>query len=133
MSVGSKSSLILQGFNKQLSEFLDDLENAFPGDVDIKTGKNSLILLKKANPKKILEVWKKCVSDPYYSHIENNDIDYFVEKDYENDIGLESKSEVMAAIDRLREPIKRMGDSDKQKAMTYILNLSKLSILYYSN
>ena len=49
------SSLYLQAFNKQLSEFLDDVERVLPTDVDIKAGKNSLLLLKKANPKKIIE------------------------------------------------------------------------------
>ena len=60
------SHLYLQAFNKQLTEFLDDVERVFPNDVDIKAGKNSLLLLKKANPKKIIEVWKAYVTDPYY-------------------------------------------------------------------
>lgn len=128
------SSLVLQGFNKQLVEMLNDIEGAFPTDVDIKSAKNSMLLLKKANPRKIIEVWKTYVSDPYYDHIEKNEIEYFINKDYEGDIGIvENKSEVMNAIDRLREPIKRMGEDEKVVVMKYMLNLSKLSILYYKN
>ena len=127
------ASLVLQGFNKQLCELIDDVERVFPGDLDIKTAKNSLLLLKKANPKKILEVWKTCVADPYLQYIEKNEIDFFINKDYDTDIQLDSKSDVVVAINRLREPIRRMGSSDKETVMRYILNLSKLSILYYSN
>ncbi|MHA2082255.1 MAG: hypothetical protein ACXABD_00735 [Candidatus Thorarchaeota archaeon] len=127
------SSLLLQAFNKQLSEFLDDVERVFPNDVDIKAGKNSLLLLKKANPKKIIEVWKTYVTDPYFSKIENNEIEFFINKDYNSDIGLESKSEVISAIDRLRDPIRRMEEDDKQVVMKYLLNLCKLTILYFNN
>lgn len=127
------SSLLLQAFNKQLSEFLDDVERVFPNDVDIKAGKNSLLLLKKANPKKIIEVWKTYVTDPYFSKIENNEIEFFINKDYNSDIGLESKSEVISAIDRLRDPIRRMEEDDKQIVMKYLLNLCKLTILYFNN
>lgn len=127
------SHLYLQAFNKQLTEFLDDVERVFPNDVDIKAGKNSLLLLKKANPKKIIEVWKAYVTDPYYQKIENNEIEFFINKDYDADIGLTSKSEVMSAIDRLREPIRRMEDEDKQVVMQYLLNLCKLTIIYFKN
>jgi len=127
------SSLYLQAFNKQLSEFLSDVESVLPNDVDIKAGKNSLLLLKKANPKKIIEVWKTYVTDPYYSKIENNEIEFFINKDYDSDIGLDGKSDVMSAIDRLREPIRRMKSDDKEVVMKYLLNLCKLTILYFNN
>ena len=127
------SSLYLQAFNKQLSEFLSDIESVFPNDVDIKAGKNSLILFKKANPKKIIEVWKTYITDPYYSKIENNEIDFFINKDYDSDIGIDGKSDVMSAIDRLRDPIRRMKSDDKEVVMKYLLNLCKLTILYFKN
>ena len=127
------SSLYLQAFNKQLSEFLDDVERVFPNDVDIKAGKKSLLLLKKANPKKIIEVWKTYVTDPYYEKIENNEIEFFLNKDYNADIGFEGKSEVISAIDRLREPIRRMEENDKEVVMKYLLNLCKLTNLYFKN
>ena len=80
-----------------------------------------------------MEVWKAYVTDPYYDKIENNEIEFFINKDYDSDIGLASKSEVMSAIDRLREPIRRMEDSDKEVVMRYLLNLCKLTILYFKN
>jgi hypothetical protein len=128
------SSLVLQGFNKQLGEMVNDINGSFPNDVDIKSATNSLLLLKKANPRKIIEVWKTNISDHYYEQIIKGDFEYFINKDYENDVNsVENKSEVMNAIDRLRMPIKHMTDSDKEVMMKYILNLSKLSILYYKN
>ena len=127
------SSLILQGFNKQLVEFLDDAERVFPDDLDIKTGKNSLLLLKRANPKKIIEVWKTYVTDPYFDKIQDNDVAFFIDKDYDSDIGMDNKSDIMTAINRLRDPIRRMEPDDKEVVMKYLLNLCKLSVLYYKN
>ena len=127
------SSLILQGFNKQLVEFLDDVERVFPNDLDIKTGKNSLLLLKRANPKIIIEVWKTYVTDPYFDKIQENDVAFFIDKDYDSDIGMDNKSDIMTAINRLREPIRRMEPDDKEIIMKYLLNLCKLSVLYYKN
>jgi len=127
------SSLILQGFNKQLVEFLDDVERVFPNDLDIKTGKNSLLLLKRANPRIIIEVWKTYVTDPYFDKIQENDVAFFIDKDYDSDIGMDNKSDIMTAINRLREPIRRMEPDDKEIIMKYLLNLCKLSVLYYKN
>ena len=127
------SSLILQGFNKQLVEFLDDVERVFTNDLDIKTGKNSLLLLKRANPKIITEVWKTYVTDPYFDKIQENDVAFFIDKDYDSDIGMDNKSDIMTAINRLRDPIRRMESDDKETVMKYLLNLCKLSVLYYKN
>ena len=45
---------ILKAFNNQFEEFLEDVEVLFPDNTDIKTSKTGLLMLRKANPKKIV-------------------------------------------------------------------------------
>ena len=52
---------ILQAFNDHFFEFVKDVENVFPNDEDILVAKNSLITIRKANPKMIIKIWTQFV------------------------------------------------------------------------
>lgn len=71
---------ILKGFNNQFEEFLEDVETLFPNNKDIKTTKTGLMMLRKANPKMIIGVWYRYVCEKYEGYIENEDIEYFLQK-----------------------------------------------------
>lgn len=122
---------ILTAFNNHFLEFLDDVSNIFPNDKDIKKSKVSLELLKKANPKLIIKVWKECITSKYRQQIEAGDISFFLNKDYSSDInGVSESNKIMSSIERLRGPISNMGVENQEKTMKYIQNLTKLSDLY---
>jgi len=130
MPAGPDKSLIMTGFKSQFKEFLDDLVRVFPNDLDIRTGVNTVQLLLKTNPLKLLQIWKNRVG-PYSGHIDGGEINYFLEKRYEGDIDMESKSSVLVAIERLREPLRNLKSDDKAKTMKYMQNLTQLATLYY--
>ena len=69
-------------FNKHFVDFLSDIEAVFPEDVDIKTAKNSVLLLQKANPSLLIKLWKKHVMEKYHLEIEAGDINFFIKKNY---------------------------------------------------
>lgn len=118
-------------FNKHFLDFLTDVENVFPEDVDIKTAKNSVIFLQKSNPSLLLKLWKSHVMKKYQHEIEIGDIDFFINKDYKNDLVKTSNSDqINEIIDRLRSPISQMSVENKNKTIKYIQNLSKLANLY---
>ena len=118
-------------FNKHFLEFLTDVENVFPEDVDIKTAKNSVIFLQKSNPSLLLKLWKSHVMRKYQEEIDRGDIDFFINKDYKSDLVKTSNSDqINAIIDRLRSPISQMSPENKNKTIKYIQNLSKLANLY---
>ena len=124
---------ILQAFNDHFFEFVKDVENVFPNDEDILVAKNSLITIRKANPKMIIKIWTHFVGGKYKPEIEKGDIDFFINKDYSEDIGdTSSSSYITDAIDRFRSPIKQMKPDDQKKAMKYIQNLTKLADIYNS-
>jgi hypothetical protein len=122
---------ILTAFNNHFIEFLEDVSNIFPNDKDIKKSKVSLELLKKANPRLIIKVWKEQIASKYREKIEAGDISFFLNKDYSSDIdGANESTKIMSSIERLRVPISNMGEDNQEKTMRYIQNLTKLSDLY---
>lgn len=121
---------ILSSFNDHFMEFLNDVQSVFPENVDIATAKNALLTIKKANPKMIVKIWKTFISEKYRAQIMAGDIDFFINKDYANDVSVNQNADkIMDSINRLREPIRNMGAENQAKAMKYIQNLTKLSDL----
>lgn len=122
------SSNILTAFNDHFVEFISDIHLVFPEDADVLTAKNSLIMIRKANPKMIIKIWKSHIVDKYGEQIEKGDLSFFMEKDYSNDISGNEK--IMEAINRLREPVKNMSKENQYKTLKYMQNLTKLSNIY---
>ena len=125
---------ILTAFNDHFLEFVNDIINVFPDDPDIITAKNAFIFARKSNPKLIVKIWKKYIVEKYKKEIEEGNIDFFINKDYSDDIsGSTYSDKISESIDRLRNPIKNMDPTDQGKSMKYIQNLTKLSELCASD
>jgi hypothetical protein len=121
-------------FNEHLLEFFDDIQSIFPDNVDVLAGKNSLIAFKKINPALIIRIWATYIASTYATQIENNDISFFIGKDYSGDLVYTSNAEkTMEIINRLRDPVSKMNADEQTKTMKYIKNLSKLSMLHVNN
>lgn len=122
---------IIGAFNNHFVEFLEDVHSIFPEDKQIKTAKSALLMLKKANPSAIVKIWKAHITSKYRDEILNGDISFFLNKDYSDDLqGNNNQNTIMESINRLRDPIRNMGEENQKKAMKYIQNLTKISELY---
>ena len=131
--MATQSATILNAFNDHFMEFVSDIINVFPDNTDIVSAKNSFALIRKANPKLIVKIWKSYVVDKYGSEIDLGNISFFIDKDYASDLtNAENSDKIIEAINRLRNPVKMMSDESQQKSMKYIQNLKKLCILYHS-
>jgi hypothetical protein len=82
-------STILKAFNNQFEEFLEDIEILFPENNDIKTSKTGLLILRKANPKRIVSVWYRYICLKYETEIEKENLEYFLTKDYSGDLKMD--------------------------------------------
>jgi hypothetical protein len=123
-------SSILSAFNDHFAEFVDDVHNVFPEDPNILSAKNSLITIRKANPKMIVKIWSTYVVGKYKNEIEAGNLDFFMNKDYSSDIAVSQYSDkITESIDRLREPIRNMTPENQEKTIKYIQNLTKLASL----
>ena len=124
--------LVRKTFNDEFMKFVNEVHTLFPDDKTIKKARDGLELLKKANPKLVIKIWKEYIVDCYKAEIERGELDFFINKDYTNDVSNASNAgSIMDSINRLREPIRNMGASNQATAMKYIQQLTKLCQLYF--
>ncbi len=124
-------SSLLKAFNNHLLEFIEDVIRIFPENLDIKTGKTFIEGVKRVNPKKIITYWRDNILNLYEEEITNGDITFFVNKDYKNDVGTEAQT--LKVLEDIRSLVRNTSQENKDKAMKYIQNLTKICKLYFSN
>tara|TARA_Y200000002_G_C22671799_1_gene660346 strand:+ start:1401 stop:1796 length:396 start_codon:yes stop_codon:yes gene_type:complete len=130
--MNNKSS-VSKAFNKHFFEFLNDILNVYPDNKDIQYAITSFETIKRFNVTAIIKVWYTQVFQQYKEHIEQGNIDFFIDKDYSKDLdGVKKSDEILKMIDNIRNPIKSMDEKNKDFCVKYIQNLSKLSGLYNS-
>lgn len=121
-------------FNDHFVEFVGAVHEAFPEDADILTAKNALLAIRKANPKLIVKIWNQYIIIPYREEIERGDLEFFINKDYSNDLTYAGNSEqIMESINRLRQPVGQMNETERQNVIKYLQNLSKLAALHFKS
>ena len=127
----SDKSLLLNAFNTQLFEFMEDMQIVIVDDPSIKKAKLAFSMIKKTNPALLIKIWNNYISSKYETEINNNNINFFIEKDYKKDlIYINSSDDIINNIDKLREPIRNMSKENQEKSLSYIKNLCILSKLY---
>jgi hypothetical protein len=83
------------------------------------------------NPGLLIKIWKKHVTDVYETKIEEGNLDYFLNKDYKEDlVSLEKAEPIEAIIDDIRVIIQDMSQENRDNSFKYIKNLTKLSKHY---
>jgi len=127
-------STILKAFNNQFEELLDDIEIIFPDNSDIKTTKTGLLMMRKANPKMLVSVWYRYICIKYETEIENENLEYFLTKDYSSDLKMDqgSASKVLEGIDKIRLPMRELQQENKKTCIQYLKNLNQLSKIYHN-
>jgi len=129
----TEKSTVLRVFNSHLLEFLDDIISIIPDNLNLVTSKNSFEMYKKANPSLLCKIWYSNVYMPYADIIEKGDIDFFITKDYSQDLNnMQNSNSILGVIDKLREQIKEMSETNRNHSLEYIRNLCKLSNMYKS-
>lgn len=127
-------STILKVFNEHFVEFIEDIASIFPDENDLIIAKNYLLLMKKTNPKLLINIFYNNIFLKYNDKFEQNDMDYFIEKDYQEDFTENKNSaKIIQSIDHLRSSIKNMNEQNKTKTIKYLQNLCKLSNSYINN
>ena len=94
--------------------------------------------LRKINPRVIITYWKYLVADKYDDNVKTENIDFFINKNYNEDIETIAKarnwdgdySYINNKIEAIRDQIVKLSDTNKKITMKYIINLTRLSKLY---
>jgi len=115
----------------QFTECLEDIAKVYNSDKRFVKCKLYVDGIKKANPSLLIKSWKTFIADKYAQQIEEGNFQYFLEKDYSEDLSvIEINSTVESTISELRGVIRDMSEENKGKALKYVQNLTKLSKLY---
>jgi len=126
------NSIVMSTFLKQMDECLEDISKTYSTDARFSKCKLYFETMKRTNPRLVITTWKTMVADKYDLQIQEGNIDYFLDKDYSEDLTTISVS--MASIDstiqELRMTIKKMSPENKEITLKYLQNLCKLSKLY---
>ena len=128
----AQNQIYMRGFNTLFEQFITEVGNIFPNDPTIKAAVSSMKMIKKANPKIVIRVWNKYVLTPYGDKIAEGDLEYFIKKDYSDDLTRVSNGEDIAKyIDAVRGSINNMTDNSKQCTLEYLQKLGKLCDGYW--
>ena len=125
-------SNLVKVFNNHLLEFLDDVITIFPDNTDIQTGRTFIVGIKKVNPKKILDIWKRFVNDVYQKEISEGNMEFFLNKDYTQDLQY-TTGNVIGIINNIKVQLRDTSKENQEKALKYVQNLCKICNLYYQN
>ena len=126
-------TFIVKTFNDHFFEFFEDVLKILPENIQIKTALRSFRTVSDLNKSVLVKCWHKFVYLKYIEVINTGEISFFFEKDYTNDLNhLNNSNKIMEIIDSIRQPVKDACENpvNKQHGVTYIQNLSKLSIVY---
>ena len=126
-------SFIVKTFNDHFFEFFEDVLKILPNNMQIKTALRSFKTVSDLNKSILVKCWHKFVYMKYTDVINTGDITFFFEKDYATDLShLSNSNNIMEIINTIRQPVKESCENpvNKQHVITYIQNLSKLSIAY---
>ena len=131
-------SKLLRSFNDHFDELFNYLNKVIPHDENISFMKSTLKKVKKVNASLIVQAWIPHVVVPYGQEILSGNYDYFLNKNFEEDVAKVQKSKhttidssyVLEVIEDLKLKIKDMSEDDIQQSMKYLANLCQLSVLY---
>lgn len=116
-------------FNNHFSDFLDDIITVFPLEESIRRAKAYISTITKTDPYMVITIWKYKIAAGYESQIMSGNIDFFIEKDYTADLASfgASADKFLQTINDLRGKIREMSDSNKEKTVKYIQNLTNIA------
>ena len=103
----SDKSLLLNAFNTQLFEFMEDMQIVIVDDPSIKKAKLAFSMIKKTNPALLIKIWNNYISSKYETEINNNNINsievynsmgqlLFSKKNANNELLIEILQEVLS-------------------------------------
>jgi hypothetical protein len=124
-------STVMRTFNKHFIEFMEDIIRIFPDKKEIQIAKTGFETIKHSNPTIIIRMWYSHIYQRYENAVNNGDIEFFFNKDYNDDlINTEQNTEIINFIEEIREPLRNMNSVNREHSIKYIQNLSQLSLLY---
>lgn len=126
---------LFKDFNKIYFDFLDFLKKYSNGDKIFNDFYRKSYIIKKTNIKLIIKIWYDNISSLYNKEIEEGNIDFFLNKDYNLEINkienYNNSYNINSYIDFFRKQYNILDDSIIQSFINYVQHLNKLSLNYF--
>ena len=130
----SLKSTYLVAFNSQLDEFIKDIKIVLAAHYEVTLACHAITGLKMINKTLIIGVWHSAITEVYMEQIKAKDYEFFLEKDYGNDLkGNSYADQINAGINNIRGHLRELNEADKETVLKYVENLCRLSNLYYES
>jgi len=123
---------VLEEFNNQFFELIDDIYRIFPTHYEIKTTRMVILVMSKMKPACVIEFVKTYIIAPYGSYIEEGNIDFFSNNDFSKDRNVGGSDYVLDKIKTVINYINMMTETEKKIVVGYLQNMKQLCELYYS-
>ena len=114
----------LTAFNNLILKFIEELIVLFPEDADFSHYKLKILFLKKANARKLCELFKIYIND-YKNEINNKNEAFFLESSYNETIT--NNNNIYKILEKLKIYWKGLSDNNKNKIWEYLITLIKIS------
>ena len=121
-------------FNEIYFNFLKFLKENSNNNKDFLTFYNKNFILKNTNIKYIIKSWYYNITIFYYNEIMNDNISFFLKKDYDEDINKvkNSSNDILKYINIFKDNYDTLDNSIIQLCIKYIKQLTHFSFLYYN-
>ena len=128
---------IFRCFINTYFDFLDFiLTNIGKDNKDFKNFYHKNKMLRKANIKIFIKKWYETISVPYGKEIMNGNIDYFVNKNYDDEITMAGnigrEFSIRTYIDHMKNMYQNIDEDMMNKIIAYMQQCTKMSVLYYN-
>lgn len=110
----------LSAFTDVVIRFNDELIELYPDEQEFKTGKTAIMLVKRTNPRMLLNIFKAYIT-PWREQIEKRDETFFMEKDYKEEVV--GDQNILMLIERLKEKWSYIGDVNQLAIWKYLQTL----------
>jgi hypothetical protein len=121
-------------FNKEYFEFLNFIKIHIE-DTSFKTFYRKNQIIKETNPKMFIRIWNERIGSKYHAQIMQQDISFFLNKNYENDVaesafGSDSNM-LLKYINKFKESYETLDEKIKETFLNFIISLTDKSFVYY--
>ena len=122
-------------FNKIYFNFLDFIKKHMNNDSKFNTFYLKNKIVKQTNIKLIIKTWDNRITQRYYNKIVNKDLDFFLNKSYEEDIVVNTSGEtngtILNYITNFKIIYPTLDETIQNEFIDYIVQLTELSFLYF--
>tara|TARA_Y100001970_G_C14055188_1_gene761167 strand:- start:197 stop:586 length:390 start_codon:yes stop_codon:yes gene_type:complete len=123
------NSTLLKAFNNQLNSFVTELIKTYPQEYNFKVFKNTICLIQKVNPRKVLLLFIEYIT-PYKDKLLNRDESFFLDENYTSIVQkTDNQENAWKLINQLKLYWKDTNNNNKDIIWKYFHQLITLATL----